>query len=172
VVAFREEHQIGKLLRAIAERKCDEAFGHLRALLASKTAETLLVWSIGDLFRQALKGASASPFGRGNLSFGGGGRPTVSGTGRGPAPYGAGRGGWNRGPFSTAESAAAALRNYSRPELLQALRLVRQADLGIKSSWKDSRILLEFLVWQLIVGKGSGKVSSLGGEIPFPSAEA
>jgi hypothetical protein len=52
------------------------------------------------------------------------------------------------------------------------MRAVRHADLGIKSSWKDSRILLEFLVWQIVVGKEvSGDVAH-GGEVPLPSAES
>ena len=58
MVAFREEHEIGKLLRAIGERKCAVALATLRELLASKVAETLILWCIGDLFRQALRGVS------------------------------------------------------------------------------------------------------------------
>jgi len=151
MVAFREEREIGKLLRAIAERKCGEALELLRALLGSKVAETLLLWCIADLFRQALRGASRS------------------GYGRGPRPAGD----WSRpaNPYSTAQIAQVALRNYPREELLQALRAVRRADLGIKSSWKDSKILLEFLVWQIVVGKGS-TVPTIGDEAPIPSAEA
>lgn len=155
IVAFREEHQIGKLLRAIADRKCGEALESLRALLASKVSETLLLWCVGDFFRQALKSGSALPFE----------------SRRGFAGYGAGR--WNRSgnPFSPPEIAAATLKNYSRQELLYGLRLVRRADLGIKSSWKDARILLEFLVWQIVVGKGTTGDSPLVAEMPAPSAE-
>jgi DNA polymerase III delta subunit len=151
IVAFREEREISKLLRAVAERKCSEALDLLRALLRSKVAETLLLWCVGDLFRQALKSA-----------------PRAS-----AVPYGAGRGGWARSasPYATAEIAQVALRNYKREELLQALRAVRRADLGIKSSWKDSRILLEFLVWQIVVGKTPVSESPLGEEVPTPSAE-
>ncbi len=73
-------------------------------------------------------------------------------------------------PLSTEEIAREAARAYSYPEQLQALKLVRQADLGIKSSWKDSRILLEFLVWQIVVGKGPKSIPAF--ELPAPSAEA
>ncbi len=154
MVGFREEHVIGKLLRGIAERKFDRALEHLRALLASKESEMLLLWSIGDLFRQALKS------------------PSRQQGGRGPAAYGAGRGAWNRwaNPFSTQEIAADVLRAYSPQELLQAIRLVRLADLGIKSSWKDSKILLEYLLWQIIVGKSSKSVPAF--ELPAPGVEA
>ena len=146
MVAFREEREIGKLLRAMGERKCAAALATLRELLASKVAETLILWCIGDLFRQALRGVA----GYGN------------------------RGGWSRGsnPYSTSEIAPLTQKNYQREELLQAMRAVRRADLGIKSSWKDSRILLEFLVWQIVVGKGASGEVALGGEIPLPSSES
>jgi DNA polymerase-3 subunit delta len=146
IVAFREEREIGKLLRAIGERDCGLALATLRELLASKVAETLILWCIGDLFRQALRGAA---------SFGG-------------------RGGWSRGanPYSTSEITPLTQKNYPREELLQAMRAVRRADLGIKSSWKDSRILLEFLVWQIVVGKESSSEAALGGEVPLPSADS
>lgn len=146
IVAFREEREIGKLLRAIGERKCAMALATLRELLASKVAETLILWCIADLFRQSLRGV---------------------------ASYGS-RGGWSRGanPYSTAEIAPLTQKNYPREELLQAMRAVRRADLGIKSSWKDSRILLEFLVWQIVVGKESSGEAALGGEVPLPSNES
>jgi DNA polymerase III delta subunit len=123
IAGFQEEHEVGKMLRAIAERRCAEALQFLRSLVAGKVAETLLLWSIGDLFRQALKST-------------------------GPAGYG---GGWGRqsNPYATWEIAPVAKRRYTHKELLRALTLVHQADLGIKSSWKDSTILLEFLVWQI-----------------------
>lgn len=142
IVAFREEHEIGRLLGAIAERQFGKALEYLRSLLVGKEPETLLLWCIGDLFRQALKGISAPAYGRGR------------------AAYGTDRGGWSRSSnsFSTYEAAQRALRTYSREELLLALRFVRGADLGIKSSWKDSRILLEFLIWQIIAGKSSDSV--------------
>src|SRR5207245_9539997 len=54
MVGFREEHEIGKLLRAIGERQLAQAVDHLRALLASKQSEMLILWCIGDPFRQAL----------------------------------------------------------------------------------------------------------------------
>jgi DNA polymerase-3 subunit delta len=146
IVAFREEREIGKLLRAMGERKCAVALATLRELLASKVAETLILWCIGDLFRQALRGV---------------------------ASYG-NRGGWSHGanPYSTSEIAPLTQKNYPREELLQAMRAVRRADLGIKSSWKDSRILLEFLVWQIVVGKEVSGDVALGGEVPLPSAES
>ncbi len=146
MVAFREEHQIGKLLAAIAERRFGEGLSQLRALLASKEPETLLLWCIGDLFRQALKS---------------GARPAY------------GRGGWRRfaRPFSTQEIALRAFRAYSRPELLHALRAVRKADLGIKSSWKDSRILLEFLIWEIITGKEAGASRTPAEEPPWQPTE-
>ena len=146
IVSFREEREIGKLLRAIGERKCAAALATLRELLASKVAETLILWCITDLFRQALRGVPS---------------------------YG-GRGGWSRGanPYSTSEIAPLTQKNYPREELLQAMRAVRRADLGIKSSWKDSRILMEFLVWQIVVGKGSTGDAALGGEVPLPSTES
>ncbi|MBZ5545124.1 MAG: DNA polymerase III subunit delta [Acidobacteriia bacterium] len=156
LVAFREEHEIGKLLAALAERKFPDALAQLRALLASKEPETLLLWCIGDLIRQALK-AGAQP-----------------GFGQRTGQYGAGRGGWGRfaNPFSAQEIAPRALRNYSRQELSQALRLVRRADLGIKSSWKDSKILLEFLVWQIIVGKAAETPEYVGETLPAQLGEA
>jgi DNA polymerase III delta subunit len=145
IVAFREEHEIGKLLRAIGERKCAVALATLRDLLASKVAETLILWCIGDLFRQALRGV-----------------PSYGGRG------------WSRAanPYSTSEIAPITQRNYPREELLQAMRAVRRADLGIKSSWKDSRILLEFLVWQIVVGKEPSSEGVLGGEIPLAATES
>jgi DNA polymerase III delta subunit len=120
MASFREEHEIGKLLRAIAERQCAQALEFLGRLVASKVAETLLLWSIGDLFRQALKSAGQA-------------------------------GGWGgrSNPFSTWEIAPIARRRYSHEELMHALTLVHEADLGIKSSWKDSRLLLELLVWRI-----------------------
>jgi DNA polymerase III delta subunit len=148
MVAFREEHVIGKLLQGIAERDFPRALENLRALLASKESEMLLLWSIGDLFRQALKGGGAQGFGP------------------------RGRGGWNRwsNPYSTQEIAPQLQRKYSRQEILQALRHVRQADLGVKSSWKDSKILLEFLVWRIIVGRGAESYPAF--ELPTPAVEA
>ena len=59
---------------------------------------------------------------------------------------------------------------HSRQEILQALRHVRQTDLGIKSSWKDSKILLEFLVWRIIVGRGAESYPAF--ELPTPAVEA
>jgi len=150
MVVFREEHEIGKLLAALADRKFDAALTQLRTLLASKEPETLILWCIGDLFRQALKASVPSPSGS---------RPA----------YGGGRGSWGRfsNPFATTEIAPRLLKSYSRAELAQALRCVRRADLGIKSSWKDSPILLEFLVWQIVTGKDSGAVGeSLEGAAP------
>ena len=145
IVAFREEHEIGKLLRAIGARECSEALRTLRELLASKVAETLILWCIGDLFRQALRGPAGSGYRRG----------------------------WSRGgnPYATSEITPLTLRNYPREEILQALRAVRRADLGIKSSWKDSKILLEFLVWQIVVGKASSGHATLSDEVPLPSAD-
>ena len=153
IVAFREEHEIGKLLRAIADRQLARALDNLRALLASKQSEVLILWCIGDLFRQALKSraGSASAYG---------------------APYRGGRGSSSRGPFFTPEAASIAARKYSSQELLQALRQAHQADLRIKSSWKDSRILLEFLVWQVVVGKASGGPLPVSEPVPVSSAEA
>ena len=146
MVVFREEHEIGKLLAAIADREFPEALAQLRGLLASKEPETLLLWCIADLFRQALKAGAQPQYGR-------------------PA--------WGRaaGPFSTFAIAPRAARKYSRQELAQALRLVRQADLGIKSSWKDSRLLLEFLLWQIIAGKISEGLLEPVGETAGMSPE-
>ncbi len=131
IVTFREEHEIGKMLSAIADRRLPDALALLQQLLASKEPETLLLWCMGDLFRQALKTSSGS-------------------SGR----YGP----WSRSmnPYSTFEIAPRASRSYSREELARALRLVRNADLAIKSSWKDSRLLLESLLWQITVGGGEG----------------
>jgi DNA polymerase III delta subunit len=151
IVAFREEHVIGKLLQAIAQRDFVRALENLRSLLASKESEMLLLWSVGDLFRQALKAGAAQRFGHG--------------------PRG-GQMGWNRwsNSFSTQEIAPQLLNKYSRQEILQALRHVHQADLGIKSSWKDSKILLEFLIWRIIVGRGAESVPAF--ELPAPTVEA
>ncbi|MGH9430004.1 MAG: DNA polymerase III subunit delta [Terriglobia bacterium] len=131
IFAVREEHEIGKLLTALADRQLSRALQTLRVLLSSKEPETLLLWCTGDLFRQALKSVPAAAYGRSA---------------------------WNRGgnPYSTFEIAPRALKAYSRQELLRALRLVRAADLNIKSSWKDSRVLLESLIWQIMVGGGAG----------------
>jgi DNA polymerase III delta subunit len=126
ISTFQEEHEIGKMLRAIAERQCGDALAFLGSLVASKVAETLLVWCIGDLFRQALKSSGQSSYGGGT---------------------------WKRqsNPFATWEIAPVARRRYTHEELLKALMLVHQADLGIKSSWKDSTILLEFLIWRITI---------------------
>jgi len=136
MVAFREEHEIGKLLGALAERQLDKALAYLRALVASKEPETLLLWCVGDLFRQAIRGGTTR--------------------------------GWSRptNPFSTYEIAQRAARTYSRDELLLALRLVHAADLAIKSSWKDSWLLLEFLVWQIISSRSVDSAPPL--ELPEP----
>ncbi len=130
IATFQEEHEIGKMLRAIAERQCADALQFLRRLVASKVAETLLLWCIGDLFRQALKSAGQTSAG---------GRS------------------WGRGsnPFATWEMAPLVRGRYTHEELVNALALVHQADLGIKSSWKDSTILLELLVWQITVAPRS-----------------
>jgi DNA polymerase III delta subunit len=132
ISTFQEEHEIGKMLRAIAERQCGDALEFLRSLVASKVAETLLLWCIGDLFRQALKSSGQTGYGGGS---------------------------WRRqsNPFATWEIAPVARRRYSQQELLQALTLVHQADLGIKSSWKDSSILLEFLIWRITVAPEKAK---------------
>lgn len=148
IVAFREEREIGKLLRAMAERQCSTALNLLRALLGSKVAEALLLWNIANLFRQALRDSA--------------------GSGRGPA-----YGGWSRpgNLYSPWELAKVVLSHYTREEMLQALRAARRADLRIKSSWKDSRILLEFLVWQIVVGKAPAGDAALGEELPAPASE-
>jgi DNA polymerase III delta subunit len=131
ISAVREEHEIGKLLVALAERQLSRALQTLRRLLSSKEPETLLLWCIADLFRQALKSAPAAGYGRST---------------------------WNRGgnPYATFEIAPRALKTYTHPELLRALRLARAADLNVKSSWKDSRVLLESLIWQIMVGGDAG----------------
>ncbi|HEV3277755.1 MAG TPA: DNA polymerase III subunit delta [Terriglobia bacterium] len=129
IVSFREDHEISKLLEAIAERQLGRAIERLRTLLSSKEPEALILWSIGDLFRQALK--------------------STAGAGRG----GSG-GGWYRGGRgSTFEIAQRAAKRYSPEELGQALRRTRDTDLAVKSSWKDSKVLLEILIWQVTVGK-------------------
>ncbi len=148
IVAFREEREIGKLLRAISERQCSTALELLRALLGSKVAEALLLWNIANLFRQALRDSANS--GRGG-SYGGWSRPG--------------------NPFSPWELAKVVLNHYTREEMLQALRAARRADLRVKSSWKDSRILLEFLVWQIVVGKAPAGDTALGEELPAPASE-
>ena len=128
IVSFREDHEIGKLLEAIAERQLAPAIERLRSLLASKEPEALILWSIGDLFRQALKNTSARSH-----------RP----------------GGWSRpgSGSSTFDLAQKALRRYSSEELGLALRRTRDTDLAVKSAWKDSKILLEILIWQVTVGR-------------------
>jgi len=145
MAGFREEHVIGKLLKSIAERRFGPALEHLHALLASKESEMLLLWCIADLFRQALRGAAGRQFGRG---------------------------GWTRfsNPYATAEIAQTVARTYPRESVLQAIRLARQADLGIKSSWKDSKLLLEFLIWQIIAGKRAEIMPAL--ELPSPTVDA
>jgi len=125
IVAVREEHEIGKMLAAIADRQLSNALTVLHELLAGKEPEALLLWCIGDLFRQALK--TTAPQGR---------------------QYRA----WSSNPFSTYEIAPRAARSYTREELTSAIRLVHGADLAMKSSWKDSRVLLETLLWQIMAG--------------------
>jgi len=131
IVSYREDHEIGKLLEAIAERQLTPAIERLRALLASKEPEALILWSIGDLFRQALKNTAP----------------------RGTHPGGSA--GWYRpaGRSSTFDFAQRALRRYSPQELGLALRRTRDTDLAVKSAWKDSKILLEILIWQVTVGR-------------------
>jgi DNA polymerase III delta subunit len=146
IETFREEREIGKLLKAIADRDCGKALEFLRELLGSKIAETLILWCIGDLFRQALKNRGFSG-GRGNWP----GRPA--------------------NPYAPWEIAKTVAQKYPREEMHQAIRAVRRTDLGIKSSWKDSRILLEFLVWQVIVGRNA-MVPTIGEELPSPTPEA
>lgn len=120
----REEHEIGKLLAAVAGRRLREALELLQDLLASKEPEVLVLWLLGDVFRQALK--------------------------NGPAP--ARSNPWSRGgnPFSTFEIAPRVHQSYSQPEIARALRKVRDADLAVKSSWKDSKLILETLLWQVM----------------------
>ncbi len=136
VAGLREEYEVGKMLRALAERRCDEALRLLQALLAGKVAETLVLWCIADMFRQALKVVSSGSGGRASWSS-------------------------RSNPYATWEIAPLARRYYSVEELAGALRLTRQADLGIKSSWKDSHLLLEMLIWQITSGKGNA--TNLGG---------
>ncbi|MGH9343872.1 MAG: DNA polymerase III subunit delta [Terriglobia bacterium] len=123
----REEHEIGKLLGAVAGRKLSAALVLLQDLLTSKEPETLVLWCLGDLFRQALKSPSA------------------------PARYGPGSRPAN--PYSTFEIAPRVHQAYSREEIARALRMVRAADLAVKSSWKDSKLILETLLWQVMTGK-------------------
>lgn len=122
----RDEHEIGKLLAALASRKVDEALAVLRNLMSSKEPESLLLWCIGDLFRQALKTAGAP---------------------QRAAP-------WRTAgsAYSTFEIAPRVPASYSREEMTRALALVRDADLAIKSSWKDSGVLIEGLIWQIAAG--------------------
>jgi len=148
IVPFREEHEIGKLVGAIADRCLPEALQLLRNLLAGKEPETLILWCIGDLFRQALKSI-------GSLARS--------------------HGGWSRpaNPYSTFEIAPRALRTYKREELTGALRLVRAADLAIKSSWKDSAMLLECLLWQIMAGQNAdGSLQWLPETAPTPADPA
>ena len=153
LVSFHEEREIGKLLCKIADRDVAQSLRELRALEAGKQSEMLLLWYIGDLFRQSLK----------------------LGSGAGQGSYGGSRSNWNRfrsNPFSTQEIAPVVARNYSRLEMQQSLRHLRETDLGIKSSWKDSRILLEYLVWRIISGKSAGSVPMLNVVIPLGPREA
>ncbi|MGH9401351.1 MAG: DNA polymerase III subunit delta [Terriglobia bacterium] len=131
----REEHEIGKLLGAVAGRKHSAALILLQDLLISKEPETLILWCLGDLFRQALKSPSA------------------------PARYGP----WSRpaNPYSTFEIAPRVHQAYSREEIARALRVVRAADLSVKSSWKDSKLILETLLWQIMAGKDVALPSAL-----------
>ncbi len=152
LVSFHEEREIGKLLRAIADRQVAQSLRELRGLEAGKQSEMLLLWYISDLFRQSLK----------------------LGSGAGQGAYGGSRSSWNRfrsNPFSTQEIAPLVVRNYSRHEMQQALRHLRETDLGVKSSWKDSRILLEYLVWRIISGKVAGSAPTLGAVLPSGSME-
>lgn len=137
----REEHEIGKLLAAVAGRKLSESLVLLQDLLTSKEPETLVLWCLGDLFRQALKSSST------------------------PARYAP----WSRSvnPYSTFEIAPRVHQAYSREEIARALRMVRAADLAVKSSWKDSKLILETLLWQVMTGKDGITLStSEAGPVP------
>lgn len=148
IVASREEHEIGKLLAAVAERRLSDALALLRALLRGKESETLILWCIADLFRQALKSAG-SP----GHAHGGWGRPA--------------------NPYSTFEIAPRAARGYTREEMIGALRLSRATDLAVKSSWKDAGVLLECLLWQIVAGhapQDSARWLAQASAAPFDSA--
>jgi DNA polymerase III delta subunit len=146
IVAVREEHEIGKMLAAVADRQLSKALSILAGLVAGKEPETLILWCIGDLFRQALKTSASSA-----SSYRGGWRPS--------------------NPYSTYEIAPRAARSYSRDELASAIRLVHAADLAIKSSWKDSRLLLETLLWQIVTGAAAqGSATWLENASATPSA--
>lgn len=147
IAGVREEHEIGKLLAAIADRQCSQALEVLRSLLAGKEPETLLLWCVGDLFRQALKSSPQAGFSRG------GWQPRFS------------------SPYSTFEIAPRAARAYTREELLHSVRLVRGADLAVKSSWKDARVLLEALVWQIIAGRSAGTLPLAADALTSPGSE-
>ena len=136
IISYREDHEIGKLLEALAGRQVTESIARLRTLLASKEPEALILWSIGDLFRQALKSSSTASRSGGHRS--------------------GGYGGWSRpgGRGNSFDLARRALENHSPDELAQALRRTHDTDLAVKSSWKDSKVLLEILIWQVTSGWG------------------
>ncbi|MDE3179930.1 MAG: hypothetical protein KGM47_09770 [Acidobacteriota bacterium] len=121
----REEHEIGKLIGAVAERNLSLSLKLLDGLVAGGEPEALVLWRLGDLFRQALKSGPGA---------------------RASSP-------WSSKRFSDFEIAPRAHRAYSAAEMTRAMRLIRAADLAVKSSWKDSRLVLESLLGQIMAAK-------------------
>ena len=132
LVSLAEDHEVTRLLRCIAERKGREALLQLAHLIRSHEPELRLLWHIGHLFRRSL---SLSNY---------------------PDRYPARPG---RGADLLPRIAA---RSYSHQERLQALRSVHEADLEIKSSWKDTHLHLEFLIWK-IIERSASKVMGVSG---------
>ena len=141
VVSMAEDHEVNLLLQALAERAGAGALRSLDSLLRSSEPELRLLWHIGHLFRRSL---SAPPAGRYPRRF-----PTGRGGERDLAPQ-------------------TAARNYSEQERKEVLRFIHEADLDIKSSWKDTQLRLEFLIWRIV---GYGSERPLGAQREPPSGK-
>ena len=129
LVSLVENHEVTRLLRSIAERESRKALLQLAHLIRSHEPELRLLWHIGHLFRRSL---SLNNY-----------------PGRYPARPG-------READLLPQIVA---KNYSYQECLQALRSVHEADLEIKSSWKETYLHLEFLIWK-IIERGPSRIPS------------
>ncbi len=125
LVSLAEDHEISKLIGYLADRDGGGTVVQLNRLLRSNEAELKILWYIGNLFRRSL------------AAGGEGGRRSAYSSRRG---------------FGADLAAQNAAKSYSHSERLGALRAIHEADLDIKSAWRDTQLRLEYLIWK-IVGK-------------------
>ena len=135
LVSIAEDHEVNLLLRALAERNGGEALRRLDSLLRSSEPELRLLWHIAQLFRRSLSAPPGGTY---------------------PRRFPAGRGG------DRDLAAQTAARNYSEPERKEVLRFVHEADLDIKSSWKDTQLRLEHLIWRIVGPGAEGPIRAQG----------